>query len=189
MRTYMSETSAVFWTTSGRYGGLSNFAPHYRIPVNGLLFLTSEALYQACRFPDDPGLQKAISLDKVTRRAKELAQTFAERTRPDWHDVNLEIMWWVLRAKLAANYKRFGDVLRSTQMFSIVEHSTRDTFWGAAPTGNMYKGENHLGRMLERLRDELVGDTTGYLRRVDPLNIPNFKIDGRPVESIKCSQE
>jgi hypothetical protein len=59
-RTYSRVASAVFSKTSGPFGGLSNMAGGYRLLVNDVWIPSSEALYQACRFPDQPDIQKLI---------------------------------------------------------------------------------------------------------------------------------
>ena len=59
-RTYSRKESVVFRKTNEPFGGLSNMAGGYPIRVNGVRILTSEALYQACRFPHLPDVQKLI---------------------------------------------------------------------------------------------------------------------------------
>ncbi len=49
-KTYLRDESAIFRKTAERFGGLSNMAPGYPLLINGVRMLTSEALYQACRF-------------------------------------------------------------------------------------------------------------------------------------------
>lgn len=60
LRTYERATSVVFLKTNEEFGGLSNMAGGFPLKVNGLRILTSEALYQACRFPHRPEVQRFI---------------------------------------------------------------------------------------------------------------------------------
>ena len=60
VRTYERSRSVVFRKTREEFGGLSNMASGFPLEINGLRVLTSEALYQACRFPHLPEVQKQI---------------------------------------------------------------------------------------------------------------------------------
>ena len=60
-RTYVAADCAVFLKTKERFGGLSNMAGGYPIRLLGLRIPTTEHLYQACRFPHMPGLQRRSS--------------------------------------------------------------------------------------------------------------------------------
>ena len=53
LRRYNPGGAAVFRIVRERWGGLSNFGA-YPLEVNGVAIPTSEALYQACRFPEEP---------------------------------------------------------------------------------------------------------------------------------------
>ena len=54
LRTYEPEECVVFRKTAEAFGGLSNMAAGFPLKVNGVSVRTSEALYQACRFPHRP---------------------------------------------------------------------------------------------------------------------------------------
>lgn len=60
IRHYPVEECIAFRKTKEPYGGLSNMAPKYPIVICGVKVLTSEALYQACRFPGLPEIQQMI---------------------------------------------------------------------------------------------------------------------------------
>jgi len=77
----------------------------------------------------------------------------ATKSRPDWDDVRVDLMYWCLEVKLFQNQASFGELLRRTGNNDIVESSAKDEFWGARsqPTGSLY-GQNVLGRLLMRLR-------------------------------------
>jgi len=68
--TYQRDECAIFLKTAERFGGLSNMAGGYALSINGIRIPTSEALYQACRFPDKPELQKIIIGQKSPMTAK-----------------------------------------------------------------------------------------------------------------------
>ena len=59
-RKYVISDCITFRKTNEEYGGLSNMAGGYLIYLNDAKILTSEALYQACRFPDFPDIQSQV---------------------------------------------------------------------------------------------------------------------------------
>src|SRR5262245_58897838 len=120
-RTYQRTECVVFLKTNEPFGGLSNMAGGYPLHVNGTRILTSEALYQACRFPDLPDVQRLIIEQKSPMSAKMVSKPYRSQTREDWDDVRVDIMRWCLRVKLAQNWDRFGELLRSTGERPIVE--------------------------------------------------------------------
>jgi predicted NAD-dependent protein-ADP-ribosyltransferase YbiA (DUF1768 family) len=76
--------------------------------------------------------------------------------RPDWEaptEVRLKSMLWVLELKLYWNPDTFGAALAKTGMKTIVEVSTKDDFWGCKPVKAQLIGQNHLGRLLMKVRE------------------------------------
>ena len=64
-RTYDRANSAIFLKTREKHGGLSNMAGGFPLVVNGTEIRTSEALYQACRFPHLPSFSTRLSPRKA----------------------------------------------------------------------------------------------------------------------------
>ena len=87
VRHYDPRTSVVFLKTNERFGGLSNMAPGFPLTVNGIQIRTSEALYQACRFPHLPDLQRLIVGETSPMTAKMRSKPFRDQSRPDWDAV------------------------------------------------------------------------------------------------------
>lgn len=187
LRTYRREESVVFLKTKEQWGGLSNMAGGYLLRVNGVRILTAEALYQACRFPHDPDIQKLIIGQTSPMAAKMKSKPYRQdHSRSDWDRVRVKIMKWCLRVKLAQNWKEFGKVLWDTGERPIVEESRRDAFWGAKPIdAETLQGVNALGRLLMELRAELYGPDADRLRVVDPLPIPDFLFLGKPIARVE----
>lgn len=188
VRTYYPAESAVFLKTNERFGGLSNMAPGFPIVLNGVRIRTSEALYQACRFPRRPDVQRQIIDDPSPMTAKMRSKPFRSDTRPDWDAVRVKIMRWCLRVKLAQNWQTFGKLLLSTADMPIVEKKVRrKDFWGATeqPDGTLV-GMNVLGRLLMELREQLKGDEAESLRFIEPLAIPDFLLFGEPIEAVQA---
>ena len=189
VRTYDPSASVVFLKTNERFGGLSNMAPGFPLQVNSVRIRTSEALYQACRFPHMPDVQRKIIDEHSPMTAKMRSKPFRKDSRPDWDAVRVKIMRWCLRVKLAQNWREFGRLLLATGDRPIVEQSRKDDFWGAkvAEDGSLV-GINVLGRLLMELREQLKGDEAESLNAVEPLSIPEFLLFQKPIGAI-CADE
>lgn len=186
--TYHRSDCVVFLKTHEAFGGLSNMAAGYPLVVNGVRILTAEALYQACRFPHLPEVQKLIVGQASPMAAKMKSKPYRKDSRSDWEQVNVEIMGWCLRVKLAQNWGRFGELLLSTVEKPIVEESKKDAFWGAKPTdAETLVGRNVLGKLLTELREQLQGAAPEKLREVEPLALPNFLFSGRKIGTVTAS--
>ena len=185
VRTYDPVASVVFLKTNERFGGLSNMAPGFPLRVNGVRIRTSEALYQACRFPHMPDVQQKIIDEHSPMTAKMRSKPFRKDSRPDWDAVRVKIMRWCLRVKLAQNWREFGRLLLATEDRPVVEQSRKDVFWGAkiAEDGSLV-GMNVLGRLLMELREQLKGDGSENLRAAEPLAIPEFLLLQQPIGTI-----
>ncbi|MEW6542164.1 MAG: NADAR domain-containing protein [Nitrospirota bacterium] len=191
LRTYDRKDAVVFRKTNERFGGLSNMASGFPLEVNGVRILTSEALYQACRFPHKPEVQRLIIQQTSPMTAKMRSKPHRKDTRSDWEKVRVNIMRWCLRAKLAQNWQKFGELLLATGDRQIVEESRKDDFWGAKGTDEAtLVGINVLGRLLMELREELRSPDRERLRRVEPLAIPQFLLFGKPIGVVEvCARE
>lgn len=187
-RVYDRETSVVFLKTKERFGGLSNMAAGFPLRVNGVRVKTSEALYQACRFPHMPEVQQLIIGENSPMTAKMRSKPYRRVSRHDWDSVRVKIMRWCLRVKLAQNWGEFGRLLLATGDRPIVEQSRKDVFWGAKVTDDgTLVGMNVLGRLLMELREQLKGDEADSLRLIEPLAISEFLLLDRAIEAIKAA--
>lgn len=185
-RIYPLGACVWFRKTAEEFGGLSNMAPGYPLVVNGVLIGTSEAVYQALRFPHEPALQRVIIEERSPMTAKMKTKPHRDRTRPDWDQVKVRIMRWALRVKLAQNWDKFGALLESTGDLPIVESSRKDAYWGAKEDDEhgTLVGTNVLGRLLMELRASLRSGDRDSLRSVEPPAIPDALLLGKPIERI-----
>lgn len=184
-REYDCAHSAVFLKTKGKFGALSNMAGGFPLCVNGVDIRTSEALYQACRFPHLPKVQDVIIAERSPMTAKMRSKPYRQNSRSDWDAVRVKIMRWCLRVKLAQNWDKFRAAVLETGDLPIVEHSRRDDFWGAKLVQDTtLKGVNALGRLLMELREQIKKEPPEVFQRVEPLPIPNFRLCGRPIGKI-----
>ncbi|MEC4766349.1 NADAR family protein [Halomonas sp. CUBES01] len=187
LRTYVRSEVVVVYKTREAFGGLSNMASGYPLQINGVRILTTEALYQACRFPHMPEIQRLIIGQHSPMTAKMKSKPHRKDSRSDWDEVRHKVMRWCLRVKLAQNYEEFGRLLLATFDQPIVEQSRKDDFWGAKlgdEAGDILVGQNVLGRLLMELREKLKGDTDSALKTVPPLGIPDFVLLDKPIETV-----
>ncbi len=187
LREYKANEVVWFRKTKEAFGGLSNMCSGYQLEVNGHRILTSEALYQACRFPDLPDVQQIIINEKSPMTAKMKSKPHRIHTREDWDNARVAIMRWSLQVKLAQNFIKFGKLLEETYPKQIVEDSRKDRFWGAVREKNdenILTGVNALGRLLMELRQKYMSESRYDLLVVEPLQIKNFKLFGEEIERI-----
>ena len=181
LRYYDINEVASFRKTTEIFGGLSNMAKGYPIIVNGVNILTSEALYQACRYPSWPEVQKLIIGQHSPMTAKIISKREREKCRPDWDSVRVTVMKWCLRVKLIQNWDSFTEILESTGNVPIVEVSNKDVFWGCKLEGNRFVGVNALGRLLMELREFRRSEEGQSTNGIEPPNITNFKMLNREI--------
>jgi len=187
-RTYSRGECISFRKTDERFGGLSNMAPGFPLEVNGVRIRTAEALYQACRFPHLPKVQRLIIDEGSPMTAKMKSKPYRKDSRPDWDAVRVRVMRWCLRVKLAQNWEKFGNLLLATGDRAIVEDSRKDDFWGAKPADDgMLIGENVLGRLLMELREQLRGPDCESLKTVSLPSIQNFLFYAEPIGVVEPS--
>lgn len=177
------ERCAVFCKTKEKFGGLSNMCAGFPLHVNGQGILTSEALYQALRFPDHPDVQRLIIASRSPMGAKMIAKSHIAKTRPDWVNLCEEAMWWSLCVKLLQNYDAFAALLASTTDKPIVEKSHNNRYWGAVPYGDRLVGRNVLGVMLVALRT-VAQDRAVSTTPLGPPVMPSPLLFGQPILTV-----
>src|SRR5262249_61970838 len=114
----------VFYKVNEEWGELSNMSNEFPLRVSGLRVGSSEALYQACRFPHRPDWQQEILEAPHAMRAKMVARKEGRRkqhSRSDWQEIQIEVMRWCLRVKLIQHFERVGGVLRRASPRPMVE--------------------------------------------------------------------
>ncbi|AXK43907.1 NADAR family protein [Erythrobacter aureus] len=150
IRSWDAEGQAAFCKVAEEYGEHSNMNRHYPYDDRGLHWRGTEAQYQAMRFPHLPDHQEAIRNAPFMMGAKKVAYERKSETRPDWQEVKVHAMAYVLTRKLGAH--DYAERLAATGTRDIIEISMRDAFWGAQPRNGKYVGRNMLGILLMQLR-------------------------------------
>lgn len=144
--------ASVFLKTTEKFGELSNMARGHAYRDGDVEWPSTEAQFQAMKFPDHPEIQEAIRAASNAKLAKDVAYEHQDKVRPDWQDVNLHAMAYVLTRKHDASPSfRAALTEAASGGRTIVEWSRKSTFWGAAPDGSSLLGQNVLGRMLNQL--------------------------------------
>ncbi|WP_301758975.1 NADAR family protein [Burkholderia gladioli] len=183
-RAYVRRDCVVFRKTKDEFGGLSNMAPGFPLLVSGVAIRTSEALYQACRYPHMPDVQRLIVNETSPMTLKMRTRHYRPQSRPDWDDVRHKIMRWCLRVKLAENWDAFGALLLATGERDIVEDSAKDSYWGAIDNGEgLLRGQNVLGRLLMELRSRLRQERDA-LMYVPALPLKDFLLLGQEIDDV-----
>ena len=156
---------------SGQLDFLSNFYPaRVTLTINAreYVFPNAEAAFQAGKCKD------AMDVEQFTRvksggEAKRLGRSVS--LRPNWEENRVVWMERVVRAKFSQN----PDLKKKLdETFPIVLKETNywhDTFWGVCNG----KGENNLGRILMKIRDE--GRVDGLQQTIHLLNTDRWERD------------
>ena len=151
-RIYAKRDVISFAKTTGEWGRLSNMY-YGALFVNETVVPSVEALYQACKYPLYPSIQKEILSQDNAMRAKAISRKYSMYQRQDWEEVKCLIMRWCLMVKLIQEWDELAPLLLKTDGYQIVEYSTKDAIWGAMPyDGDKLRGKNMLGRLLMEIR-------------------------------------
>ena len=139
------------------YGWLGNMSP-YPVTYEGKEYRTTEALFQALRFPEYPEISEEIRAQTSPMAAKMTAKKYPECINAG-ETIDNQRMLMCLKLKLD-QHPELVQMLRDTGDATIIEDCTnRDRgsarFWGAVLVDGMWQGKNVLGNMWMHLREKL----------------------------------
>lgn len=138
----------------GPYAFLSNFHPA-PIAYGKVVWPTAEHMYQAAKSTDRWERDQVRSAE-TPGQAKRMGKHIT--LRKDWSDEKrLEIMETIVRMKFQQN-PDLAQMLLDTEDMELVEgNNWNDRFWGMVWNANKvcWEGENHLGKILMKIREEL----------------------------------
>lgn len=143
----------------GRWRFLSNFYP-CKIEHQGIIYPSVEHFYVAMKVDDEqlingkyytPGdFRESISKLPNPAIVKKLGSKV--KLRKNWNEKKLDFMNWAVREKFKD--ENLAQLLLSTGDHELIEGNIwKDTFWGVFNG----KGQNHLGKILMEVRNELKG--------------------------------
>lgn len=129
------------------YRFLSNFWPCRVVGDDGVEYSSVEHAFQAAKTNSREAklrIKACVNPGQAKRMGKKV------NLREDWDQVKLDIMETLLRRKFSIPELRI--LLLDTFTDKLVEGNTwGDRYWGVCNG----VGENHLGRLLMKIRDEL----------------------------------
>lgn len=135
----------------GKYYFLSNF---YEAPViwNGITYQNNEAAFQSAKILSS----RECFADLDPSSAKKLGRKV--QLRNDWEDVKDEVMYEICKAKFSQNSGLKRRLLETDNEY-LEEGTTgwHDNIWGncSCEKCKNIPGENRLGKILMRVREEL----------------------------------
>jgi ribA/ribD-fused uncharacterized protein len=141
------------------FGWLGNMSP-FPIMHNNILWLSSEALFQALRFEDDT-IREEIRSQKSPMTAKMVAKKHrSSQVVEPMSEKDLDNMRLCLKLKVE-QHPQVKENLLKTNDAQIIEDVTNrgrrgsNLFWGAFNNNGEWEGENWLGRLWMELRSEI----------------------------------
>jgi ribA/ribD-fused uncharacterized protein len=132
----------------------SNFIPFDKpIEIKGILFQTPEHLYQSLKATNINDVQK-IANCKSPGQSKRFARTI--KLRSDWEEIKLDVMEFVIGKQFTKESSQ-GHKLMLFKDPIIEINYWHDNYWGDCICKNCKNiiGQNHLGKILEKRRNEL----------------------------------
>lgn len=130
----------------GKYYFLSNF---YNAKVNweGITYLNNESAFQSAKVLDKEVRLKFANLDPSSGKRKGRHV----QLRYDWEKIKFDIMYQIVKCKFEQNLD-LKEKLIATGDEHLEEGNTwNDKIWGTVNG----KGQNNLGKILMRVREEL----------------------------------
>lgn len=132
---------------SGNYRWLSNFWLA-EVTLDGIVYPSVEHAYQAAKTTDSA--QRSTIRDCTTAgEAKHCGRRVT--VRPNWNAMKLTYMEDFVRQKFTQHAYLKQNLLATGNAPLVEGNNWGDTFWGVCKG----RGQNHLGRILMKIREEL----------------------------------
>lgn len=136
----------------GEYAWLSNYAD-CKITIKGIEYQSVENAYMACKnsSPEWKEFCRTKSAAEAKRESKKIL------LRDNWDEVKLDVMLYCLRQKFAQEPYR-TKLIETGQQNIIEGNYWNDTYWGVDLKQDPNWGENHLGRIIMKIRQEIIDE-------------------------------
>lgn len=141
-----------FYTKTDEHGYYSNFST-FGVEMEGRFWPTIEHYFQAQKF-SDPAYQEKIFRALTPKNALILGHSRKIPLKENWDAIKDELMYRAVKKKFCT-HPGIKEKLLATYPEEIVESSLHDYYWGCGQDGS---GQNKLGRILMRVREELLKD-------------------------------
>jgi hypothetical protein len=129
------------------YRFLSNFYPA-TVELDGLEYVSTEHAYQAAKTAD-PAERRRIRESQKPGDAKRLGKQVKMRT--DWEQIKIGVMKDLVLQKFTKHKELKEKLLATGDMYLEETNTWRDFVWGVCNG----KGQNHLGKILMEVREEI----------------------------------
>lgn len=166
-------------TFRGKYQFLSNM---YSAPFewDGRSYKNSEAAFQSAKSLD-PAVRDEFSGMTGVVAKREGKKVLLRR---DWEAVKDGIMEEVVREKFIQNPDLLKKLIDTGDMELVEGNRWHDKYWGVDVVSG--EGENHLGIILMKLREELGGDD--YLEKIERLRAEKAAAQQQEKESVEAER-
>jgi len=145
---YTTESQVYFY--SPQFYVFDNFSA-YSVKIWGHVFPTSEHAYQWKKYINvKPDLAEKIRTANSPSAVKKISDANKEHADPDFYSKKVSFMEEIIRMKVT-QHEKAQKALQESEDKEIIENSPVDSFWGIGPDGD---GENHLGKIWMRMRNE-----------------------------------
>lgn len=133
---------------TGKYRFLSNFYPS-QVSLDGVSYPTVEHAYQAAK-TFNPYEREYVRSRATPAAAKRAGKQFF-RMRPDWDDVKVQTMKYLLMQKFMGYHDLSLQLYQTGDIYIEETNTWNDTFWGVCNG----KGQNVLGNLLMEIRESV----------------------------------
>ena len=153
IETYPVTESVAIRKVAEPWGIFGNFA-RTPIIIDGVMFKTSELLFQLMKFKDKEPVLAVYNANNPKMTTKHWEKT---HRREDWGKMIVDAMKFCLTKKYEQSEDFKAELERSRGKFIVEDQTsfpkkTPDT-WGVKQQGDNFVGPNLLGRLLMELRD------------------------------------
>ncbi len=186
----------------------------FKLCIDGEEWATTEHYYQAMKYKSSntasihtieymnliksshtPGVATQLARQKLGGRwawQQALTQTIQKYLdlgvciRKDWESVKEEVMLKALVAKFGPDNPELMNLLLSTGNRRLVEHTSRDPYWGDGKDGN---GQNRLGYLLELVRTMIRTNEPVTNEPVTTKSVTNESVTNESVKTKSVTNE
>lgn len=143
-------------------GWLSNMSPH-PVRFETILYPTCEHLFQAMRFENEE-VRNEILKKKSPMSSKMIAKKYKDQVVvTPRSQIDLDLMKTVIRIKMVFHPKLRNELILQDPNSVIIEDCSKrggesSRFWGMKLNGEIWEGQNWLGRLWMEYRSELQGN-------------------------------
>ena len=147
-----------FYSTNQNFRQFSNFYKHTPFTIDGKRYQTVEHYFQSQKFKGTLYEDKIINAS-TAMLAKRLGKSRKYPIINDWDNIRNDVMYKAVKTKFET-YPHMKNLLLQTDKLILCEHTKNDKYWGDGGDPCWYEhkenlGENKLGQILMKVRDEL----------------------------------